>query len=456
MRATKFVHMISVTAALAGLLFGIDTGVISGALPFIQQTFQISTAVSEYIVSAVLLGAFIGTLLGSYLSHHFGRKFVLFMAGILFALGALLSASAGSPTSLIIYRIILGLSVGMAAFIAPIYLSEVAPRHHRGGIVSMYQVMVYIGILVAFLSDTYFSYTGAWRWMLGIICIPAILMVLLVLFLPRSPRWLVMRNSIDDAKEILHKIHDDKAEVHREIEEIKESAAIIENGFTLFRTKSSFRKVIGLGILIQAIQQFTGINMIFYYASRIFHMTGFQTNAQQMWMTVLIGVINVIACAAAIIFVDKQGRKPLLYWGYLGMAIAMFTLSIVFAIGIHTMILKIIGVLAIIIFLVTFAFSVGPIAWILCSEIFPLKGRDFGMAVATCTNWICNFILALFFLTVLNALGNSLTFLIFAIFNAACLLLIFYLIPETKDISLEHIQKNLLSGKRLRDIGMED
>ncbi len=198
-KTTKFVYMISVTAALAGLLFGIDTGVISGALPFIDKTFGISTQVSEYVVSAVLLGAFIGTLLGSYLSKRLGRKVVLFIAGIIFAIGSLLSASADSATMLIIYRIILGLSVGMAAFIAPIYLSEMAPRRFRGGIVSMYQVMVYLGILIAFLSDTYFSYTGSWRWMLGIICIPALLMAVLVLLLPRSPRLLIMKNYTSDA-----------------------------------------------------------------------------------------------------------------------------------------------------------------------------------------------------------------------------------------------------------------
>ena len=404
--------------------------------------------------SSVLFGAFIGTLLGSYLSKRLGRKIVLFIAGMVFTVGSLLSASADSATALIIYRVILGLSVGMAAFIAPIYLSEMAPRRFRGGIVSMYQVMVYLGILVAFLSDTYFSYTGSWRWMLGIICIPAILMAVLVLFLPRSPRWLIMKNYTSDANEVLHKIRDNEAEIRREMREIEDSVASTQSGFSLFRTKKSFRKVVGLGILIQVMQQFTGINMIMYYAPKIFDLSGFHTSSQQMWMTVLIGIIDVIACAAAIFFVDNKGRKPLMYWGYLGMGISMLLLSASFGLNIHTELFKFIDVLAIIAFLVPFAFSAGPIAWLLCAEIFPLKGRDFGMAVATCTNWISNFFLALVFLTVLNYLGSGKTFMIFAVFNLACLIIIFYLIPETKGVSLEEIEKNLLSGKRMRDIGI--
>lgn len=454
-KVKNFVYMISVTAALAGLLFGIDTGVISGALPFIEKSFKISTAVSETIVSAVLFGAFLGTLLGSYLSKRMGRKIVLFIAGIVFTIGCLLSADASSPTTLIIYRVILGLSVGMAAFIAPIYLSEMAPRQYRGGIVSMYQVMVYLGILVAFISDTYFSYTGSWRWMLGVICIPAILMSFLVLFLPRSPRWLIMNSYKKDAKEVLKKIRDNEIEIRKEMREIEESVKKQENGFSLLMHNKPFRKVVGLGILIQAMQQFTGINMTIYYAPKIFGLAGFHTSASQMWMTVLMGIINVIACLSAIFIVDRNGRKPLLYWGYLGMAISMLVLAIAFALGVSAFIIKLLAVLAIFGFLITFAFSSGPIAWLLCAEIFPLRGRDFGMATATCTNWICNFILASFFLTVLNLLGPSKTFMVFAIFNAICLFFIFYLIPETKGVSLEMIERNLMQGKPLNRIGDE-
>jgi SP family galactose:H+ symporter-like MFS transporter len=452
---TKFVYMISVTAALAGLLFGIDTGVISGALPFVIKHFNTTTSQAEYVVSAVLFGAFFGTLMGSYLSKRLGRKIVLFISGIVFTIGCLLSASAQSVDQLIFYRIILGLSVGMAAFIAPIYLSEMAPRRFRGGIVSMYQVMVYLGILIAFISDTYFSYTGAWRWMLGIICIPAIIMAVLVLFLPRSPRWLILKNYKQDASEVLHKIRDNEEEIERELKEIEASVKSQENGFSLLRTNKPFRKVVGLGVLIQVMQQFTGINMTIYYAPKIFGLAGFAANAEQMWMTVLMGVINVIACAAAIFFVDHHGRKPLLYWGYLGMAISMCVLALAFALGVSSLVIKLLAVVALFLFLITFAFSSGPIAWLLCAEIFPLRGRDFGMATATCANWICNFILASFFLTVLDHLGAAKTFSIFAVFNAICLFFIFYLIPETKGVSLETIEKNLLAGKNLRDIGEE-
>ena len=454
-KTSKFVYIVAVTAALAGLLFGIDTGVISGALPFIKQHFKIEESMEGYIVSSVLLGAFLGTLFGSYLSQHLGRKSVLFIAGVVFAIGSLLSASADSPQILIAYRVILGISVGMATFIAPIYLSEIAPKNFRGGIVTMYQVMVYLGILAAFISDTYFTRTGSWRWMLGIICIPAFLMAFLVLFLPRSPRWLIMKNRKYDASKVLSMIRSNTKEIDLEMQEIESSVATASSGYKLFARSKPFRKVVCLGIILQIMQQFTGINMIFYYAPTIWKISGFHTSLQQMWMTVAIGVVNVIACSAAIFFVDTHGRKPLLYWGYLGMAISMFCLALVYTLGPGAAEIKFLAMLSIMGFLITFAFSSGPVIWILCGEIFPLEGRDFGMAIATCTNWVANFILAISFLAALNFLGASVTFLLFAIFNTVCLFFIFYLIPETKGASLEAIEKKLFSGKRLRDIGGE-
>ncbi|WP_119329129.1 sugar porter family MFS transporter [Cysteiniphilum halobium] len=455
-QSSKMIVLITIVAALAGLLFGIDTGVISGALPLLQKEFNISTFEQEIVVSAVLFGAFIGTIAGSFISKKYGRKSSLILASAIYAISSLLSSSASDQSVLIVYRLMLGFSVGIAAFVAPMYLSEMAPKRLRGGIISMYQVMVYLGIFLSFVSDTIFTYFASWRGMLGIIAIPAVIMFALLWLLPKSPRWLLMSKGNDDqARQILTKIRESNDEITAEIDEISHAInqTKSQSGFKLFCYNRHYRKVVGFGILLQAMQQFTGINMIFYYASIVFGMAGFNTPVSQGWVTVFIGIVNIIACLIAIPLVDKKGRKPLLYYGYLGMTVAMVFLSLVFYIGVTSLALKILAIIAIVLFLVTFAFSSGPVIWVLCAEIFPLQGRDFGLCIATCTNWISNFILALFFLSVLKGIGPGNTFMIFAIINFVCLFLIYYFIPETRGISLESIEQNLFSGVRLKNLG---
>ena len=455
-KSTLYVMLISFTAALAGLLFGLDTAIISGALKFISHDFQLQhkTYMQEYIVSAVLFGAIFGTIWAGWLSKLIGRKLVLMFAGIVFAVGSLLSASAHSAEMLIIYRVILGLSVGMAVLITPIYLSEMAPKERRGGVITMYQVMVYVGILLAFIIDTYFSYTASWRWMLGIIAIPAVVMAVLISCLPRSPRWLVMVNYSDKARAVLKKIREHQSEVKAELKEIKDAVAIKQSGWHLFFTSKIFRRVIVLGIILQFMQQFTGINMVLYYAPKVLSLAGLATTAQQMWATIAIGIVNVIACAASIYLVDRWGRKPLMYAGFWGMSISLFGLALMYYLGpAHGFAIQLLAIIFIMLFLITFAFSAGPIVWILCAEIFPLNARDFSMVTAVLTNWICNFILALTFLSVLNGAGPVFTFGGFAVINLIGVALIFWLLPETKGVSLEKIEQNLLKGKRLRDLG---
>lgn len=258
-----------------------------------------------------------------------------------------------------------------------------------------------------------------------------------------------------EVEEVLLKIRRNSSEIQTEITEMNTVAQQTKNdsGLKLFFSNNNFRRVVGLGVLLQVMQQFTGINMIFYYASKIFGMAGFESTTSQGWVTVFIGVVNIIACLAAIPFVDRKGRKPLLYYGYVGMTISMLLLSIVFYIGVTSLFIEILAIIAILGFLITFAFSSGPVIWVLCAEIFPLHGRDFGLCVATCANWISNFILALFFLSMLNAIGASNTFLVFTIFNFICLFFIYFLLPETKGVSLESIEEKLSSGASLRNIG---
>lgn len=417
-------------AALAGLLFGLDIGVIAGALPFIADEFQITSHTQEWVVSSMMFGAAVGAVGSGWLSFKLGRKKSLMIGAILFVAGSLFSAAAPNVEVLILSRVLLGLAVGVASYTAPLYLSEIAPEKIRGSMISMYQLMITIGILGAYLSDTAFSYTGAWRWMLGVIIIPAILLLIGVFFLPDSPRWFAAKRRFVDAERVLLRLRDTSAEAKRELDEIRES--------------------------LQVMQQFTGMNVIMYYAPKIFELAGYTNTTEQMWGTVIVGLTNVLATFIAIGLVDRWGRKPTLTLGFLVMAAGMGVLGTMMHIGIHSPSAQYFAIAMLLMFIVGFAMSAGPLIWVLCSEIQPLKGRDFGITCSTATNWIANMIVGATFLTMLNTLGNANTFWVYAALNVLFILLTLWLVPETKHVSLEHIERNLMKGRKLREIGAHD
>jgi SP family galactose:H+ symporter-like MFS transporter len=441
-----------VLAALAGLMFGLDVGVISGATQFIQAEYKVSDHIIEWIVSSMMFGAAVGAVAAGWLSAHLGRKRSLVLGAVLFVAGSLLSGLAWSPETLIAARVVLGVAIGLASFTAPLYLAEVAPEYIRGAMISTYQLMITIGILVAFLSDTAFSYSGAWRWMLGVIAIPGLVFLLGVLFLPDSPRWLLMRGRRQEAQDVLLRLRGDSDVVARETADIEEQLKTPQRGWHLFQENANFRRSVWLGVLLQVMQQFTGMNVVMYYAPRIFKLMGYDTSAQ-MWFTALVGLTNVLATFIAIALIDRWGRKPILYTGFAVMAVGLGVVGAMMHIGIHDHTTQIFTVAMLLIFIVGFAMSAGPLIWTLCSEIQPLKGRDFGIGCSTFTNWACNWVVGITFLSLLNGIGNANTFWLYAGLNAVFILLTFWLVPETKGVTLEQIERNLMAGKRLRDIG---
>ena len=440
-------------AALAGLLFGLDIGVIAGALPFITNDFKIDSHVQEWVVSSMMFGAAVGAVGSGWMSWKLGRKKSLMIGAILFVIGSLCSAVAPNVEVLIISRIILGLAVGIASYTAPLYLSEIAPEKIRGSMISMYQLMITIGILGAYLSDTAFSYSGAWRWMLGVIVIPAILLLIGVFFLPDSPRWYAAKRRFHDAERVLLRLRDTSAEAKNELDEIRESLQVKQTGWALFKENNNFRRAVFLGVLLQVMQQFTGMNVIMYYAPKIFELAGYSNTTQQMWGTVIVGLTNVLATFIAIGVVDRWGRKPTLVLGFLVMAVGMGVLGSMLHLGIHSQGAQYFAVAMLLMFIVGFAMSAGPVIWVLCSEIQPLKGRDFGITCSTATNWIANMIVGATFLTMLDSLGNANTFWVYGGLNVLFIILTLWLVPETKHISLEHIERNLMKGRPLREIG---
>ncbi|AND70223.1 D-galactose transporter [Dyella thiooxydans] len=443
---------VCILAALAGLMFGLDIGVISGAQQFIQKEFAVSDSTIGLIVSFMMIGAAVGAMVAGWLSGHLGRKRSLILGAVLFVAGSILCGMAWNPEVLIVGRFILGVAIGLASFTAPLYLAEIAPEQIRGAMISLYQLMITIGILVAFLSDTAFSYSGNWRWMLGIIAVPGALFLLGVFFLPYSPRWLMMRGRRAEAEQVLLKLRGNPVEINKELSDIEEQLKVPQRGVHMFFQNANFRRSVGLGVLLQVMQQLTGMNVVMYYAPRIFEGMGYNTESQ-LWFTAIVGLVNVLATFIAIAFVDRLGRKPILYAGFVVMTIGLGVVGTMMHLGIHTHAEQFFTVAMLLIFIVGFAMSAGPLIWTLCSEIQPLKGRDFGIGCSTLTNWVANAIVGWSFLPLLNGIGEARTFWLYAAFNAVFIVFTFWLVPETKGATLEEIERNLMAGKRLREIG---
>lgn len=461
-KLNAIVYFIGFTAALAGLLFGLDIGVISGANEFIQKEFQVTDHVIEMIVSATLWGAVFGVLISGTFSNLFGRKKAMLLSAFIFAAGSIACAMSASADQLIAARFLLGIAVGLASFTAPLYLSEISPQNVRGMMVSMYQFMITLGILVAFLSDMYFGTTasiagqvgGHWRVMLGIIALPAGIMFFGMLVLPESPRWLFLKGFQERGVDVFRKMLLPEDEIAREVIEIQTNLQQKQNGFQMLLNNSNFRRAIILGIILQIMQQLTGINVVLYYAPRIFKIAGFASTSGQMWGTVIVGATNLLATFIAIAFVDKLGRKPMMYAGFAVTGISMIIVGTLFNMDLaQSPVLGYYAILALLFFIIGFSMSSGPITWIICSEIFPLGGRDLGVTFSTAANWASNAILGGIFLTMLAKLGNGNTFLFFGWFPVVSVLFFYFFVPETKGVSLEKIESNLLSGLPLRKIG---
>ncbi len=436
LRDTRRMNMfVSVAAAVAGLLFGLDIGVIAGALPFITDHFVLTSRLQEWVVSSMMLGAAIGALFNGWLSFRLGRKYSLMAGAILFVLGSIGSAFATSVEMLIAARVVLGIAVGIASYTAPLYLSEMASENVRGKMISMYQLMVTLGIVLAFLSDTAFSYSGNWRAMLGVLALPAVLLIILVVFLPNSPRWLAEKGRHIEAEEVLRMLRDTSEKAREELNEIRESLKLKQGGWALFKINRNVRRAVFLGMLLQAMQQFTGMNIIMYYAPRIFKMAGFTTTEQQMIATLVVGLTFMFATFIAVFTVDKAGRKPALKIGFSVMALGTLVLGyclMQFDNGTASSGLSWLSVGMTMMCIAGYAMSAAPVVWILCSEIQPLKCRDFGITCSTTTNWVSNMIIGATFLTLLDSIGAAGTFWLYTALNIAFVGITFWLIPETK------------------------
>lgn len=433
-----FIILVSALAAVSGLLFGFDTGVISGALLFIKKDFGINSTLQEFVTSAVLVGAMIGALFGGLFVDKLGRRVTLIVASIVFVVGSTSTALSPFVWWLIGSRFVVGLGVGVASYIGPMYISELAPPKMRGSLVTLNQLYITSGILVAYLVDLALSPWGLWRWMFAVHVIPAAVLGISMFFLPSSPRFLVEAGKDDKAKSNLQKIRGTK-DVDKEFSNIKKNVSNESRSWgALFQPAIRPAMIVGIGLAI--FQQITGINTIIYYAPTIFKAAGISSNTASILATTIVGVVNVVFTIVSIILVDKVGRRPLLLWGIGGMVVGLAGLGAGFLFPNLSFLMWItLGFL--LVYIASFAVGLGPIFWLLISEIFPNNMRGRAESVSTIANWGANFIVALTFLTLINWLGHSVTFWLFGVLGIANWLFVMKFVPETKGKSLEEIQQ---------------
>jgi len=453
----RYAIRVALTVALGGFLMGFDASVISGVVTFIEPEFHLSKIELGWSVASLTLTATLAMMVSGPLSDRLGRRPVLKIAAVLFAISAVASAVAPSFITLVAARMLGGFGVGAALIIAPMYIAEIAPAAMRGRMVSFNQLNIVVGISAAFFTNYLILRLGqsglawaealrlgewSWRWMLGVEALPAVFYFLALFAVPESPRWLLMNGREQDARRVLEKVTDSvqaeadigAVKASLQAEQSTERAALRD----LFRP--AMRRVLVIGVLVAILQQITGINSVFFYAPMIFEQSGIGTDASFM-QAVLVGLVNLVFTVLAILFIDRLGRRPLLGAGLAGIAVCMLLLSYGFASADINPKIILVGILG---FVASFAMSLGPVMWVLFSELFPNRVRGLAISFVGLINSAFSFLVQLVFPWELENFGNSVTFLIYGLFAIVGLIVVMRLLPETKGKSLEELEAQLV------------
>ncbi len=466
---TRFTVRVALIVALGGFLMGFDASVISGVVGFIGPEFDLSNIQVGWAVASLTLTSTLAMMIAGPVSDRFGRRPVLKVAAILFALSAIASAIAPDYLTLVIARMLGGFGVGAALIIAPMYIAEIAPADVRGRMVSFNQLNIVIGISVAYFSNFLILGLGQsdlawtqslklaewnWRWMLGVEALPAILYFFALFSVPESPRWLAMRGKAEEALEIFTRVSGKlKAEADlKSVQDSLDAESHLEKGSFKELFMPAMRLVLTIGIVIAILQQITGINSVFFYAPMIFEQSGIGKDAAFM-QAVLVGIVNLVATVVAILLIDKLGRRPLLLTGLVIIASSMLLLAYSFYSASYgpggdliemNATLVLVGILS---FVAGFGISLGPVMWVLFSELFPNRIRGIAISFCGLINSSVSFIVQLVFPWELENFGPSTTFLIYGSFAIIGLLFVMKILPETKGRSLEELQEELVTGK---------
>lgn len=447
----RFVYVAVAIAALGGLLFGYDTGVISGAILFVKGDFPLSSGMEELVVSAVLIGAVFGAGTGGALTGRFGRRRMIIVAGVVFTLSAIATAFAPTVGWLIAARVASGVGIGIASFISPMYIAELVPAKVRGSLVAVNMLAITTGIVVAYLVDYAFSASHGWRTMFGLAALPSIGLVIGMFWLPDSPRWLISKSKIIQARQVLQRART-TSDVNAEIDDIQHSMAEQGEGGMTGLLQPSLRMPMIVGLGLATFQQITGINTVIYYAPTIFKFVGISAAGPAILAGA--GLTAVMWCShvLAIFLLDRVGRRRLLLTGVAGQIVGLMILGAAFQFPQLASFKSDVAIGGLVIYVACFAFGLGPIFWLLISEIYPLKNRGVAMSTVTVTNWAMNLLVAVTFLTLVSLLGHAGTFWLYGLVAIGAWIFFYRLVPETKGKSLEQIEAHWRSGKSPRQL----
>ncbi len=455
----KWVMVVAAVTFLAGLLFGYDQGVIAGALKGIGRSFDVGDGAKQIITSWVTLGAMIAALAAGMAADRFGRRPVLLAAGLLFIAGAVIQALTPGVEILVLGRLVTGFGIGFASVIAPLYAAEMAPARIRGRIVSSYQLAITFGIFLAYLVSDLLD-SAEWRTMFLLAAIPGVLLLIGAMVAPESARWLVKVGRKDKARESMAKVTEPgqvDSELGKVEAQVTEEAAEGEASWSeVFSPRVRKALIVGVGLSI--FQQITGINAIIYYANTIFESAGLVSTQSQTAATLYaIGLTNVLATFIAVAYIDRFGRRPLLLMGLTGMFVSLCAVGLGFATqssadpAAGASIVGIITIAGLVVFIASFAFSLGPVVWTIISEIYPSRVRGKAVSFATAANWGAAFLVAQFFLTLTGGIGDSATFFLFAGMCVLGFIFVWRYVPETRGRTLEEIQQMWNKGGSVKE-----
>lgn len=447
----KFVFACAVFASLNNVLLGYDVGVMSGAVIFIREDLKITEVQVEVLVGILSILSLLGSLGGGRTSDAIGRKWTMGLAAIVFQAGAAVMAVAPSFEILLIGRILAGIGIGFGVMIAPIYIAEISPTVARGSLTSFPEIFINLGILLGYVSNYAFSGLPAhinWRIMLGVGILPSVFIAFALFIIPESPRWLVLQNRVEEARSVLSKTNENDAESEERLQEILLAAGITDSDKPdekpvwreILNPSPSLRRMLITGIGIQCFQQITGIDATVYYSPEIFTAAGVIGNSNLLAATVAVGVSKTAFILVAIILIDKVGRKPLLYVSTIGMTICLFMVGFTLSVlgqGSAAMALAILSVCGNVAF---FSVGIGPVCWVLTSEIFPLKLRAQASSLGAVGNRVCSGLIAMSFLSTSRAITVAGTFYVFSVISALSVAFVYKFVPETKGKSLEQIE----------------
>jgi len=433
---------ILISLAFGGFLFGYYTGVISGALLFLTKDFTLSDAQQGFIVAVLLLGGLLGSLIAGPLTDHLGRKKSLTLMAFLSLFGSWWLMTATDYAALIWGRMICGLATGIVCVAAPMSLAEMAPPHYRGRCVSLFQLMISLGVLVAYGVSFMYAYSETWRPLFGLGVILSLIQLIVLVFLPESPAWLLARGKISQASRIWSQLRSDTA-WKTEIDQSQQSSRPPNQWLLCF--KPTYLTILCICLVLNLFQQITGINAVIYYTPRIFSEIGIDSSFGIFMATLVVGIINVLSTVLSAWLLDKAGRRRLLLIGTSGMTLSLTVLSIV--VLERNFFNDAVACLSLICYVAFFAMSLGPVTWVVLSEILPLSIRAVGMAIALAGNWLANYTVSFIFPDLIHQLGVSGSFALFGSLSLFALLFVFCFIPETKGKTLEEIETMVKSRK---------